>query len=186
MVSVSVATFVIGADAAVSVRRHLESSTTSLKGEHRRTTRSLNQIAKVFDDLLSVSSDGFDTQCHPTECRPLRVVWQPRQQTAGAFYIVQDGSLQTISLLLSGADPKADVEAIEQVGRALSPIDAYYEPLAIVRFAPRPIIATFCNRMGGLDQTIDRVQLAFASVFFHRCGIALGHPRDVDQLSCLS
>jgi hypothetical protein len=186
MVNVSVATFAVGVDAATSVGRYLKSSAALLVNEDRRTPSSLEQLTKRFNNLLRASPDGFDTYCHPKECRRLRVVWEPCQKAAGTLYIVRDGSLQTISLLLSGANPKADVEAIERVGRALSPIDAYYEPLAIVRFAPRPMIATFCSQVGGLDETIDRLQLAFASVFFHRCGIAVDQPGNADQLTCVS
>jgi hypothetical protein len=186
MVSVSVATFVVGADAVKDVRQYLESLSSQPRDFGRRTTNSLNNLAESFDHLLATSAEGFDTQCQLRDCRPTRVVWQGQQKTAGALFLARDGELKTISLLLSGVNPKADVAAIEQMGRALSPIDAYYESLAIVRFATRPLVATFCSRGGGIDQTIDQVQLAFAGVFFHRCGVALNAPDNADRMRCMS
>jgi hypothetical protein len=171
MANIACATFVIGAEAANSVRQQLNDTTAYLKARAQGAPgESLDQIARRFDQSLSDSRDGFDTVVQLPTSGPLRVIWRPCNGTAGILYVVRDDELQTISLVLSGVNPKADVAAIEEVGRALSPLDAYYESLAVVRFSVRPILATFCSR-SGLNRTVDLLQLAFASVFFPRCGV---------------
>jgi hypothetical protein len=182
MPNVTVATFVIGSEAADRVRRQLGVSAAYLTTRAGRASGdSLSEIAHGFDYLLSTSSEGFDTMCNLPETKPLRVIWHIRQKTAGILYVASANELQTISLVLSGVDPKADVLAIEEVGRVLSPLDAYFESLAVVRFARRPMLATFCSRTGGLDQGVDAVQLAFAGVFFQRCGLPASQPHKRDR-----
>ena len=172
MADVAVATFVIGSDAAESVRQQLQSSSATLKARvgHERCD-DLSAVAHRFEELLKALPSAFDTSICPPGSSPIRVIWRSRNETAGTLYIARGDQLQTITLLLSGVNRENDVAALEELGRALSPIGAYVQSLAVVRFGGRPIIATFCSQAGGLDQNLDPIQLAFAAVFFRRCGL---------------
>jgi hypothetical protein len=167
------ATFVIGSEATLRVEHQLALSGQYLAARSGRISKGqIESIAARFDRLLSASTAGFDTEIPITEGQPLRVICSVRERTAALFYVVRSNRLQTVNLVVSGVDANADVSAIEELGQKLSPIDAYYESLAIVRFGARPMLATFCSRGGGLDRNIDCVQLAFAAVFFQRCGVS--------------
>lgn len=169
MANVSIATFVIGLEAADNVRRQLAGVPAFLKTPTHKA--GLIHLAHRFERLLSSHPTGFETSYAPTDSQPLRAIWRGHQQTAGMLYIANAQELLTINLLLSGIDRKVDTSALETLGRTLSPVDAYFESLAIVRFGARPLIATFCSRFASLARNADAVQLAFAAVFFQHCGI---------------
>jgi hypothetical protein len=181
MTDVTVATFAIGADAAARVRQQLDRSCAYMSPRSCRPQgNTFKKMADSFAQLLADSPEAFDTSSQPMTGKQLRVIWHLRQKSAGILYVVQANQLQTINLVLSGVDPKADVLAIEEVGHALSPLDAYFESLAIVRFGARPMLATFCSRIGVLDQTVDTLQMAFASAFFQRLELSAPTPRAHD------
>jgi hypothetical protein len=178
MANITFATFVIGAEAAESVRRQLADVHTYLEvRKNHEAGDSLSKMARHFERLLSASSDGFDTLLHARSSNPFRVIWRACEQAAGILYVVKGDELQSLSLVLSGMNRKAEVSAIDDVGRALSPVNAYFETLAVVRFGRRPMVATFCSRIGGLDKTVDLLQLAFAGVFFERFGLPSAEPQ---------
>jgi hypothetical protein len=168
----AVATFIMNSEVARNIGRQFQNAPASVdRLDAGENERSFSEANSYFGQLLSRFADGFDTYYRPAASAPLRIIWKPHEQTAGILYIAREDHLRTISLVLSGIHRKNDVSAIEELGRALSPLDEYFESLAIVRFAGRPIVATFRCRRGGQDRNVDAIQSAFADAFFNRCGI---------------
>jgi hypothetical protein len=172
LANLAVATFIMNSEAVRNIGRHFQSALGFAdKRDPQEEEQSFSETTSFFGQLLSRFADGFDTYYRLAASAPLRMIWRPHQQTAGILYIARDDELRSISLILSGINRKNDVSAIEELGRALSPVDEYFESLAVVRFAGRPIVATYRRRGCGQDRTVDSVQSAFADAFFKRCGL---------------
>ena len=172
MANLAFASFIMNSEAVRNIGRHLQNAFAFTDQRHPHDEeQSLGETTSFFGHLLSRFADGFDTYHRLATSAPLRMIWRPHQETAGILYIARDDELRSISLMLSGINRKNDVSAIEELGRALSPVDEYFESLAVVRFAGRPIVATYRRRGCGHDRAVDSVQSAFADAFFKRCGL---------------
>jgi hypothetical protein len=170
MPNVSVVTFAVEADAAETVREQLTSMSVYLR-TCKEQWKSFTGLTNRFDCLLGTSAVGFKISYCPPGSEPVQVIYRAHQKTTGTLYLLRNNQLQTINLLLSGVNRQSDILALEHLGRTLSPLDEYFQSLAVVRFGGRPIVATFRNRFAAMNRTVEAIQRAFTVAFFRHCGI---------------
>jgi hypothetical protein len=168
MASITALTFVIGEEAAAAVGKQLNATAAYLRrGKAAHHHRDAMAVARLFDAQLRAKPDAFDLTICMADSR-VRIVWQGEGSLGGLLFVIEEGVLRTINLLIPGTSPKAESRTIARAQNILGPVAPYRGCFDLVCKGDKPLIATFCANGGQVTRGVELALFTFASVLFGR------------------
>ena len=118
MPNVTTMTFVIGEQAAAAVHRQLADTAAYLKRQRLGRHDDIAGLARFFHTCLLENPTSLDLFASPMPGSDVRVIWQGGGDGAGKLFVIENGTLQTVNLLLAGMSPEADDAITSEAARA--------------------------------------------------------------------